>query len=122
MSSRQLLEPITDSGIQNVNFFNGRLLTADDLSAVLGSGRDHDRQLAKGIGEGVVHGLEVELANSSTAAQPVVRVTGGLALCRSGNPVALSVPTVDVALVKPAQTFAAEAGLFAGEPSSSAAA
>lgn len=113
MSSRQLLEPITDSGIQNVNFFNGRLLTADDLSAVLNSGREHDRQLAKGLGEGVVHGLEVELANSSTAAQPIVRVSGGLALCRSGNPVALSVPTVDVALVKAAQTFAAEAGLFA---------
>lgn len=113
MSSRQLLEPITDSGIQNVNFFNGRLLTADDLSAVTGSGREHDRQLAKGLGEGVVHGLEVELANSSTVAQPVVRVSGGLALCRSGNPVALSVPTVDVALVKAAQTFTAEAGLFA---------
>lgn len=112
MSSRQLSEPITDSGIQNVNFFNGRLLTADDLSAVTDSGREHDRQLAKGIGEGVVHGLEVELANSSTPAQPVVRVSGGLALCRSGNPVALSVPTVDVALVKAAQTFAAEAGLF----------
>ncbi|HEX8281828.1 MAG TPA: hypothetical protein VF588_00500 [Pyrinomonadaceae bacterium] len=113
MSSRQLLEPITDSGIQNVNFFNGRLLTADDLSAVLDSSRGHDRQLAKGIGEGVVHGLEVELANSSTQAQPVVRVGGGLALCRSGNPVALSVPTVDVALVKSAPTFAADAGLFA---------
>jgi hypothetical protein len=113
MSSRQLSEPITDSGIRNVNFFNGRLLTADDLSAVMGSGREHDRQLAKGLGEGVVHGLEVELAGSSTAAQPVVRVSGGLALCRSGNPVALSVPTVDVALVKAAQTFAAEAGLFA---------
>ena len=113
MSSRQLFEPITDSGIQNVNFFNGRLLTADDLSGVLDSGREHDRQLAKGLGDGVVHGLEVELANSSTATQPVLRVSGGLALCRSGNPVALSVPTVDVALVKPAQTFAAEAGLFA---------
>ncbi|HEY0172759.1 MAG TPA: hypothetical protein VGB98_17195, partial [Pyrinomonadaceae bacterium] len=113
MSSRQMSEPITDGGIQNVNFFNGRLLTADDLSAVQGSGREHDRQLARGLGEGVVHGLEVELANSSTAARPVVRVSGGLALCRSGNPVALSVPTVDVALVKAAQTFAAEAGLFA---------
>lgn len=113
MSSRQLLEPITDSGIQNVNFFNGRLLTADDLSAVLGSGRGHDRQLARGLGEGVVHGLEVELASSSTQARPVVRVSGGLALARSGNPVALAVPTVDVALVKTAPAFAAEAGLFA---------
>ena len=113
MSSRQLLEPITDSGIQNVNFFNGRLLTADDLSGVLDSGRDHDRQLAKALGEGVVHGLEVELANSSTQAQPVVRVSGGLAFGRGGKPVALSVPTVDVALVKEAAVFAAEAGLFA---------
>ncbi len=112
MSSRQLLEPITDSGIENVNFFNGRLLTADDLSAVLDSGRGHDRQLAKGIGEGVVHGLEVELITPLAATQPVVRVSGGLALCRSGNPVALSLPTVDVALVKSAQTFAAEAGVF----------
>jgi hypothetical protein len=113
MSSRHLFEPITDSGIQNVNFFNGRLLTADDLSAVLGAGRDHDRQLAKGLGEGVVHGLEVELASSSTAAQPVVRVSGGLAFGRSGNPLALSVPTVDVALVRAPSASAPEAGLFA---------
>jgi hypothetical protein len=113
MSSRQLSEPITDGGIQNVNFFNGRLLTADDLSDVLSSGREHDRQLAKGLGEGVVTGLEVELANTSTTAKPVVRVGGGLALCRSGNPVALSVPTVDVALVKAPATFEAEAGVFA---------
>lgn len=113
MSSRHLFEPITDNGISNVNFFNGRLLTADDLTAVLGAGRDHDRQLAKGIGEGVVHGLEVELASSSTPTQPVVRVGSGLALTRSGNPVALSVPTVDVALVRAPATFPPEAGLFA---------
>ncbi|HEX8556837.1 MAG TPA: hypothetical protein VF668_01980 [Pyrinomonadaceae bacterium] len=121
MSSRNLSEPITDGGIQNVNFFNGRLLTADDLSAVLDAGRRHDRQLAEGLGEGVVHGLEVELSKSSTAARPVVRVTGGLAFNRAGAPVALAAPTVDVALARAQAVFAPEAGLFAecagpGEP------
>lgn len=113
MSSRNLSEPITDGGIQNVNFFNGRLLTADDLSAVLDAGRKHDRQLAEGLGEGVVHGLEVELSKSSTAARPVVRVTGGLAFNRAGAPVALAAPTVDVALARAQSVSAPEAGLFA---------
>ena len=111
--SRHLFEPITDNGIRNTNFFNGRLLSADDLAAVLDSGSEHDRQLAAGLGEGVVRGLEVELASSSTPTQPVVRVGGGLALNRAGNPVALSVPAVDVALVRAPETFAPEAGLFA---------
>jgi hypothetical protein len=113
MSSRNLFEPITDNGIQNTNFFNGRLLTADDLTAVIAAGRDHDRQLGRAVGEGVVYGLEVELASSSTTTQPVVRVAGGLALNRRGAPVALNVPTVDVALVKSATAVPADAGLFA---------
>jgi hypothetical protein len=111
--SRHLFEPITDSGIRNAHFFNGRLLTAEDLAAVLGATRDHDRQLGQGVGEGIIHGLEVEPASSTTQTHPVVRVSGGLALNRGGGAVALAVPTTDVALVRAPATFAPEAGVFA---------
>lgn len=111
--NRQLLEPITDSGIRNANFFNGRLLTAEDLSAVLDASRAQRRQLGLGIGEGVIHGLEVELTNTSTVAQPVVRVSGGLAVNRRGQAVSLALQSVDVALAPAPSTFEPEAGLFA---------
>ncbi|MDQ3919624.1 MAG: hypothetical protein M3348_14230 [Acidobacteriota bacterium] len=110
--SRHLLEPITDGGIRNANFFNGRLLTAQDLDAMQESNRDQHRQLGAGLGDGVVYGLEVELASSSTQARPVLGVSGGLAFNRRGEAVALSMPNVEVELTREAETFAPEAGLF----------
>ncbi|HVG34271.1 MAG TPA: hypothetical protein VM911_14470 [Pyrinomonadaceae bacterium] len=111
--SRQLHEPITDSGIRNPNFFNGRLLTADDLNVVLTTNRQQHRQLGQGIGEGIIYGLEVETATGSTGLRPVLRVSEGLALNRQGDAVALALKSVDVALVRDAATFPPEAGLFA---------
>src|ERR1700749_1660513 len=110
--TRQLLEPVTDGGIQNANFFNGRLLTAKDLGTMQDSNRSQHRQLGLGIGDGVIYGLEVELATSSTQTRPILRVSGGLALNRRGSAVALALPNVDVELTREAETFAPDAGLF----------
>jgi hypothetical protein len=110
--SKQLYEPILDNGIRNVHFFNGRLLTADDLKDEQVAARRQHTQLGRAAGEGVVEGLEVLLMSEGSAtASPVVLVTKGLALNRSGY--ALSLPgNEEVALVRRLEAAPPEAGLF----------
>jgi hypothetical protein len=111
--SRKLKEPILDQGIRNVHFFNGRLLTANDLKAEQVAGREQRRHLGSAVGEGVVTGLEVVLeAPGSSTADPVVAVTRGLALNRTGH--VLSLPGDErVTLARRLEPAPPEAGLFA---------
>jgi hypothetical protein len=101
MDVAQLLEPVLTGGIKDTNFFNGRLLTADDLRTMQRAARQHDAQLGRIVGDGVAYGLDVSIAGggagSSTAA--VLHVTKGLALNLLGEQVALG-GGVDVALVR----------------------
>jgi hypothetical protein len=100
MATTHLFEPLLDSGIRWVHYFNGRLVSAEDQFAEqFANGQEH-RRLGQAIGAGVVHGLDVVESSSSTAAQPVLTVTRGLALSRSGAALALSADTT-VALVRP---------------------
>jgi hypothetical protein len=115
MTATELLEPILTGGIANTNFFNGRLLTAEDLRTEQAANRAQHEQLAHAIGEGVAYGLEVRLADamaSPPTAPAVVRVTKGLALNRNGDAVALTADT-EVALVAATTAQATTAGLFA---------
>lgn len=67
-----LLESITLEGsVRNVNYFNGRLLTAEDLTAGQAANNTHHWQLGQAIGAGVVRGLEVS-AGTTTTANPTV--------------------------------------------------
>jgi hypothetical protein len=111
MHPTELLTTLT-GGIRNTHFFNGRLLTAEDLRVEQMANQQQHQQLGQAIGEGVVYGLEVAPAVASTAQRPAVRVTRGLALNRQGETVALPAD-VDVLLVREAQALATEAGLFA---------
>lgn len=107
--SIQLLEPLLTGGIRQPNFFNGRLLTAETLRAGQTANRQQHQQLGQAIGAGIVSGLDVTL--HSGGAQPVVRVSAGLALNRLGQALALAADA-DVALTA-ALPSAAPAGLFA---------
>ena len=85
----------TTKGIPHISFWDGRILTAEDL-------RDEQRanvlgraQVGRAIGAGVVHGLAVR-----PAAPTRVIVSAGLALDGLGQPVELPVD-VEVALVVP---------------------
>ncbi len=86
-------EPVTGGALRATHFFNGRLLTGEDL------GREQDVQaarlarLAHALGEGVAEGLRVRVADGATAARPVVAVSPGLALARSGAALELAVET-----------------------------
>lgn len=107
----ELLQPVVEDGVRITNFFNGRLLTAEDLRREQDAARDRHRGLAGAVGEGVVQGLEVSLVTRDLPA-PTVRITAGFGFNRDGDPVALP-RDVELRLL-PAQAQAdQQAGLFA---------
>jgi len=113
MSSVSLLTPILNGGIQNVNFVNGRVLTAADLTAERTANLQRQRLLGNCVGAGVAAGFEVTLSPSSVAnGQQVVDVTAGLAVNPNGDILQLTADT-DLALTIPPQTAPASGGLFA---------
>lgn len=98
--SKELTEPFLEQGIQDTNFFNGRLLTAGDLVNLQEASRRRDYQLGLGVGAGVVEGLEVRLLNDgSDGKPPTLAVSQGLAFNRLGKAVALA-QNVEVRLAK----------------------
>ncbi len=79
-------------GIANVNFFNDRVLTAEDLRQLSEADHQHRRSLGRAIGEGVAVGMEVTAAGGRS-----VVVGDGLAVSAIGDAIRLPVPvTVDL--------------------------
>jgi hypothetical protein len=110
----RLEEAVTGGAIRSVNFFNGRLLTGDDLRREQEAERARLARLGQAAGEGIAHGLEVaEALSGSSAARPVVTVEPGLAVACSG--LALELPArTDVSLLREHPPAGAEpGGLFA---------
>jgi hypothetical protein len=86
MSTIQLEEPLTAGGIQATNFFNGRLLSAEDLTHEQLMNLLGHRRLGQADGAGVAFGLDVEKnKNLSTASNPVLTIKRGLALNAAGQ-------------------------------------
>ena len=98
-SQIDLQQPVVDSGIRSINFFNGRLLSAADLTREQSAYREADRRLGAAIGEGVAYGLEVSKAANFQKDKPAVSIEGGLAINRRGQTLKLIART-DVALVR----------------------
>jgi hypothetical protein len=111
MDATDLLEPVLGNGIRLTNFFNGRILTAEDLRTDQQGNRAQHRQLARALGEGVAHGLEVAAATPAGGA-PALSIQPGLALNRDGDAVALG-KAIELRLVTAREAANAEAGLFA---------
>ena len=105
---------VSSTALRSINFFNGRLLTGDDLRREQATELARLQRLGQGVGEGVAYGLEVEEAlATSTKSHPVVTVSSGLAFSRSGTALELAAP-VDVSLYREAPPDGAEPGnLFA---------
>ena len=95
----ELLQPLLEDGIRNVNFFNGRLLSAEDLRAEQVANRQQNRQLGQAIGEGVAYGLEVS-KSTQPGTNPIIAIKPGLAINRAGETLRLTKP-IDVSLVRP---------------------
>jgi hypothetical protein len=118
MSAGQLDQPIVSpTALRTVNFFNGRLLTGDDLKLEQATQGARIERLGRAAGEGVAYGLEVTRARTSGGG-PVVTVAPGLAVARSGVALELS-SQVEIALEKSVEvvgTASADAGFHACEP------
>jgi hypothetical protein len=110
----RLDDAVVDGGIRLVNFFNGRLLSAEDLRSEQDARRAALQRLGLGVGEGVLYGLEVApMTAGSTPEEPVVTVRGGAAI--NGEGALLSLPVdVRLSLVRDERHSATAAGgLFA---------
>jgi hypothetical protein len=103
MGRVELLEPILADGIFNTNFFNGRLLSAEDLRTEQDAARARLAQVGRAAGAGIVAGLWVDSVTTSaaagSAAGALVSVAAGLAVNRAGQTLALPDDT-EVALVR----------------------
>jgi hypothetical protein len=113
MSTIHLEEPLTAGGIQAINFFNGRLLSGEDLTHEQAMNLLAQRRLGQTIGTGgVAFGLEVEKnASQSTASNPILTIKRGLALNREGQTLWVQ-NDVDLAIVRSSESAAASAKVF----------
>ena len=100
-ASATLEEAIPDSELHYINFFNGRLLSGEDLSTERDALRAHARLLGQAVGAGVACGLEVSRAQSSPPTDVQVEVKKGLALNKAGQILHLACNKT-VSLVRPA--------------------
>ncbi len=99
MSTAELLKPILESGIRSIKFFNGRLLSGEDMSQEQLAIREARKLIGQAVGDGVAYGLEVAMtAGAGTAAR--ITVQPGLALNRCGEPLRLN-SAADLSLVRP---------------------
>ncbi|OGA80908.1 MAG: hypothetical protein A2711_07075 [Burkholderiales bacterium RIFCSPHIGHO2_01_FULL_63_240] len=95
-------EAITQDSVRAVHFFNGRLLTASDLSRDQAARRQADAQVGAATGSGIAWGLEVNAAGPASDAESlgVVTVEAGLAVALSGQALRLN-QRVSLSLIQP---------------------
>ena len=107
-----LFTPILNDRTRSVNFFNGRLLTGEDLTADQKANRVAHSLLGQAVGSGVAYGLEVsESAQLSTVPSPVLTIRQGLAINPNGGTLLLD-GDIDVSLVRPPTATNAAASQF----------
>src|SRR5437773_9089916 len=92
-------QPLIDGGVASVNWFNGRLVTGEDLTREQQAAELTRLRLGRAVGSGVVCGLQLSPASSTSNARPVIRIEPGLAVNRQGLVLELSAAT-EVALTR----------------------
>jgi hypothetical protein len=90
-------QPVLDGGVRSVHFFNGRLLTGEDLTTEKLAQTVGRLRIGRVLGDGVASGLDVSVSTLSTNAAPVVRVAAGVAINRQGRVLELTT-ALDVSL------------------------
>ncbi|HEX7831709.1 MAG TPA: hypothetical protein VF787_18790 [Thermoanaerobaculia bacterium] len=101
MPAIDLSTPILNSGQRTVNFFNGRLVSANDMTDEQTAHRASHQLLGRITGDGVASGLEVAQSDfGSTANAPMLTVKQGVAVNRRGEVLVLPADT-EVRLVRP---------------------
>jgi hypothetical protein len=99
-TKKRLQEPILDGGVSSINYFNGRLLNAGDLTRERVAHREVDQRLGRALGDGVAYGLEVRLSPHSQPQSPALQIDAGLAINRNGQALSLGSP-ITLELLRP---------------------
>lgn len=76
---------IVDSGRRRPFYFDGRFLTADDLTADQNYIRSRQSDLAQAIGTGVIRGLMVSLGTQAASNSPTLVIEPGIGVTPSGD-------------------------------------
>ena len=79
-----LQQPTGEGGVELVNFFNGRLLSARDLGREQLAGRRADALLGEALGDGIAFGFEVSVSPLADEVVPSLEISPGLAINRAG--------------------------------------
>lgn len=104
METTNLSSPVLAS-LVSIRFFNGRMLTGEDLTREQRSLYARDARVAAALGAGVVRGLDVVADELNSSGGPVVRVTAGCAIDRRGEFIVLAEDTlVELRLPEPLPT------------------
>jgi hypothetical protein len=109
----QLNQVILNDGLPSINFFNGRLLSSEDLNIEKDANNEARRRLGQAIGDGVLDGLQVTFDGtpSTDPTKAVVHVRAGAAINRNGQYLVLP-NEIDVSLIVTRTRQPMSAGLF----------
>src|SRR6266850_3737772 len=103
---KALRDPIVEDGIPFTAYFNGRLLSGEDLARDQQGNREARRRIGQAIAEGVAFGLEMfESPTESQKLAPVVAIEPGAAITREGQVLSLG-RRVELRLVRAMGTSA----------------
>ncbi len=103
---------VVDSGRRRPFYFDGRFLTADDLTADQDYIRSRQSDLAQAIGAGVVRGLMVGLGAQAASNSPTLVIEPGIGITPSGDIVTIdSAQTITVAALPQAAQLDAQLGV-----------
>lgn len=83
---------IVDSGRRRPFYFDGRFLTADDLSADQNYIRSRQSDLAQALGAGVIRGLMVGLGTQAASNSPTITIEPGSGITPGGDIVTIDSP------------------------------
>ena len=91
MLTTRVVSPGSTGSLRSANFFNGRLLVADDLRVEQESNQQQHQWLARALGAGIVSGLEVQVGATAPGGGTLT-VAPGLGYNRRGQPLYLNDP------------------------------
>jgi hypothetical protein len=103
---------IVDSGRRRPFYFDGRFLTADDLTADQTYIRSRQSDLAQALGAGVIRGLMVGLGTQAASNSPTLVIEPGVGITPSGDIVNVdATQTVAIAALPQSAQLDAQLGL-----------
>jgi hypothetical protein len=104
-------QPVLTGGISSVAFFNGRLLTGEDLTREQLATTEARLRVGRVLGSGVACGFGVSLRSSADLTRPVLAITAGRAVNLRGAVLELA-GAVDLALTREPTTGGAAEAVF----------